>query len=142
MEYKKENPIVAIKLKNGDDVIGYYMGDITIPFTEEQAIVVHRPVKIQLLNSFSEGGVSTNYIPSLYFPYGETTVHFLISQIVQQATANSFFGRFYENILGELVLNEEVRHMRMDAVFDEMEERTILKNTTSAYVEPETNTLQ
>lgn len=142
MEYKKENPIVAIKLNNGDDVIGYYMGESKMMFTEERVIILHRPVKIHLMNSFSENGVSLNYVPSLYFPYGEQEINILVSQIVQQTTANSFFARFYVHILSDLILTEQIRHMRMDAVFDEIEERTILKNTKSAYISPANNTLQ
>ena len=142
MESKKDTPIIALKLKNGDDVIGYYMGETEALANQESTIILYRPVKIQLMNSLSENGVSVNYIPTLYFPYGESRVHILVSQIVQKAIANSFFSRFYVNILSDLLLTEDVRHMRMLAVFDDIEERNIMKNTKSAYISPENNTLQ
>lgn len=142
METKNSIAVVSLKLKNGDDVMGVYVGEMKMSFGEEPAIVLLRPIKIHFMNNVTDRGISTIYAPTLYFPYGDPQIPFPMSMIDQQTVANPFFRRFYFMVAPELIDNEQTRHEAIEKAFDDIETENILKNTSSSFIVPETNQLQ
>ena len=131
---KPEMSVVAIKTKMGDDILAYYVGDMDMAFSDEKAIVLLRPVRIETLYRPTPSGLKTYYVPSLYFPFSDNAFPFALSSISHQGMANSFFVKLYKNVLIELIVSEENRQEEISNAIDLKEvEDMICKTSTLVY---------
>jgi hypothetical protein len=135
---KKEATVLALKLRDGTDILGLYAGEVDHEITNEPCVIMFRPVRIILQSMIVNGRIISNYIPSMYFPYGDVSTYIPKNQIVHQEIANDFFTRFYTKVLGELIVYEENRQERIMNVFDAQELEEIMQTTNSMYVNQET----
>jgi len=109
-EQKTKLVVVALKLKTGEDIIGYFAGEMDLSFSEEKAVILLRPVKIDTAFKSTSEGLRPHYIPSLYFPMSGPTVNIPVSGISHQGIADEFFCLLYKKIAPELVAAEAKRH--------------------------------
>ena len=109
-EQKSKMIVVALKLKTGEDIIGYFAGEMDLSFSGEKAVVLLRPIKIDTAFKSTSEGLRPHYIPSLYFPLSGPTVNVPLSAISHQGIAEEFFCRMYAKIVPELVALEAKRH--------------------------------
>lgn len=134
---KTEATVLALKLSTGEDILGFYGGESS----DGASVMMYRPVKFVLESVIINGRIVSNYIPSFFFPYGENMTPILKSLIVNQEISNPFFHRFYEKVMGELVVYEENRQERITEIFDAQELRDIMRETDSLYVHNESKVL-
>ena len=139
MTEKEDVAIVAFKTVSGEDVLGLYSGEITLDYSNEQAMMIYRPIKIELISTYHVDGISTNYYPKFYFPFGEAITPIPYRTISHQELANPFFTRMYKKFLVELIDYEEKRQERITKVFDDRELESILNKTHSMFMDLKQN---
>ena len=115
---KPELKVIAIKTKLCESILGYYVGDMEMSFSKEPAIVLLRPVKIDIVYTPSPTGLLTKYIPSLYFPFGDNAFPIPLSGISHQSMANEFFSKLYKAVVVELVVSEDARQNEISKAID------------------------
>lgn len=126
--------VIALKTKKGDDILGYYAGDMTMAFNDERAMVLLRPVKIDTVFTPGPNGLKTIYVPSLYFPFIDTAFPIPVSSIVQQGMANPFFTKLYKSVVSELIVAEDDRQAEIiNAINIKEAEALMPPNTTLVY---------
>lgn len=134
--------VIALKLKTGEDVLGYYGSEMKMEGTQEEAIVLIRPMRLQLVNTVGDNGVATSYVPSLYFPYGGVATPFPMSIIAQQTIANTFFSTFYAHIINLLISNQDDHHKFIATNFENLEYSDILSTIEPINIHTELTTVQ
>jgi hypothetical protein len=140
---KEDTTVLAIKLKTGEDILGYYAGELEQDYAPgEMTVMLYRPIKIMLQSELHERGVVSNYIPQFYFPYGEVLTPIPYSMIAHQELANPFFVRLYKKTLGELIVFEESRQERITKVFDLDDMKTAMCDSESPLIFMPTRYLQ
>jgi hypothetical protein len=127
-------PIVALKLKTGEDIVSFYVGDMEMSFSNEKAIVLLRPMKITTMIVQAESGMETIYIPTLYFPLTNEAFAVPISSIVHQGVCNEFFIKLYVKYLPDLLKSEDERQRSIISKLERSEmEEIISKDSTIVY---------
>lgn len=142
MEDKSYVTVIAIKTVSGEDVLGFYAGEIELDYTGELAMMVYRPIKIELISTYHEGGVSSNYFPKFYFPYGEVLTPIPYRIIAHQELANPFFTRMYRKFLGDMIVFEETRQEKITKAYDLQEFKEAMRNTDSVFINSKSEYLQ
>ena len=133
-----ETLVCSLKLKNGDNILGYLLGEQQDVLTGEHCLNVFKPIRMFVsTTTFPNGSVSTNYIPQLYAPFGSPVVVLSIADILHYDLASPFYSRLYSKVLGEILVVEEEREKRITANFDAQELKAILSETDSIYFNQE-----
>jgi hypothetical protein len=108
--------VIFLKTLSGEDIMG------TLATSDTEIIYLHFPVKIEQKVMFTAAGLYTNFIPTLYAPYGKSnTVPFLRNNFQVITEASAFSTRYYEQILSELLYVETKRILMTSKQFDMME---------------------
>lgn len=116
-----ENTVLFLKTLAGEDILGTF-ADLRTDGVGVELIFIHFPVRLEQNVVFTPGGLYTNYIPTLYAPYGESnTVAFKKDNFQVITTASDFNHRYYEVILGELLTVETKRILMTSSSFDRQE---------------------
>ena len=134
MDDKSEMTVISIKTVSGEDVLGYYAGEIQLDYTGEMAMMIYRPIKIDLISNYGEDGISSNYFPQFYFPYGEALTPIPYRVIAHQELANPFFTRLYAKYLGDMMVYEEKRQTAITKALDLAELKEIMSDTDASFV--------
>jgi hypothetical protein len=142
MEDKSDVTVIAIKTTSGEDLLGFYAGEIVLDYSDEKALMIYRPIKIDLLSTYHDDGVSSNYYPKFYFPYGEVLTPIPYRTIAHQELANPFFARMYHKFLGEMIVFEEKRQAKISKAYDLLEFKEAMKDTDSSFINVESDYLQ
>jgi hypothetical protein len=133
-EKKEISAIVALKLKTGEDIVSFCVGEMDMSFTEEKAIVLLRPMKITTMIVQGESGVETLYVPTLYFPLTNDAFPLPVSSIMHQGICNEFFSKLYIKYLPDLIKSEDERQMYIIAKLERAEtEELVSANSTLVY---------
>jgi hypothetical protein len=133
MDDKSDVTVIAIKTVSGEDVLGLYAGDIDLEYSADKAMMIYRPIKIELITSYLPEGVMSNYTPKFYFPYGEVLTPIPYRCISHQELANPFFSNLYKKLVGEMVLHEEGRQARISKAYEKQELEEDNSSTNSIY---------
>lgn len=142
MDEKSDVTVIAIKTVSGEDVLGFYAGEIELDYSGEKAMMLYRPIKIELLSTFHEDGVSSNYYPKFYFPFGELLTPIPYKTIAHQELANQFFSRLYRKFLDDMIVFEEGRQEKISKAFDLQEFKEAMNDTTSVFIDNNVKYLQ
>lgn len=140
----KPKIVITLKLKSGEDLIGYYLGEEEESDINQKSVCIYRPIKIKQIHFTVDGYTSNgfNYASDLYSLYGSPMVLIPYSNILTRDVASPFFEIYYERSMGELLALEDKIQDNYIKAYQKQDLREVMKNTDSIYVEQETEHLQ
>lgn len=141
---KPEVYAVTLKLKTGEDIIGYYLGEVEESDINRKSISLYRPIKIRQLQikSVANSAPSFVYVSDLYSLYGGKQVNIPYSEIVTRDVADPFFVVYYERSLGGLVALEDSIQETYIKAYQKQDLQEIMKNSDSVYMDINSEFLQ
>lgn len=135
--------VCSLKLKNGDNILGYFVGEQENAITNELSLNVFKPIRmIVTTNTYPNGSICTNYVPQFFAPFGSPIVLFAMTDILHYDIASPFYSRLYSKVLGEMIVYEEEREARINKAFDAQELKDLLSKTDSIYINQSSDYLQ
>lgn len=136
--------VVALRLKSGEDVLGFFCGD-SFPEEDtyqESAILLYQPMLIKLATYSVYNKPVEAYVTDLYFSYGDPVVAIPFSSIITRSEASEFFTLFYVRTLGQLLDKENTLQEKYLKFFETSDLADIMGETDSMYIETESEHLQ
>lgn len=133
MEEKKKAIVVAIKNKDGNDILGYHLGDSE--YAGEPCMVLYRPIFIQQSVHLVDKIPVTTYATTMYFRYGNHAVNIPYASIECHDLASEFFTLFYSRSIGDLIAREEELHNRYMKFYVNNDIKEAMENTDSIFVD-------
>ncbi len=143
MEEKNKAVVIALKNKDGHDILGYYLGESTIDDgAHEPCIILYRPIYVHQSVQLIKNIPVTSYATSMYFRYGTQAVNIPYSHILCYDQASEFFTLFYTRSIGDLIAREENVNESYLKFFINKDIKEAMKNTDSLFVDHTTEFLQ
>ena len=131
---KKEAVVIAIKTKDGQDILGFYIGD-SGEETEERSMILYRPILINPTTYLVHGSQVHTYATSLYFQFGSGVSYIPYDNIVIKDVASEFFSSFYVRAVGELIAKSSMINDSYSKFYEKQDLSDIMENTDSMYFE-------
>lgn len=104
---EKLSPIVALRTKDGIDVLGLYVGEFEATDIAEAGIILYRPISIKSVSYDFEGTTVWSYESDLYFRYGSNLLNFQYNNLKHHDLASEFFTTFYNKSCANLITRED-----------------------------------
>jgi hypothetical protein len=107
MTEKTKHTVVALRTKDGADILGYYCGESDKSEMFGDSIILYRPIYVAPLTNIIKGTPLFTYSASLYFRYGSQVVHMPYSNILHHDIASEFFTSYYFETIGDLIAHDD-----------------------------------
>jgi hypothetical protein len=139
-----ESIVVALKLKNGQNILGYFLedsqGDIDSGIAS--ATLLYQPMCINLVSYSVNNSSIPVYDTELYFRYGSKVVAIPFDQIVTRSPASEFFAVFYVRQIGSLIAEENDRNLEYLKFFESVDIKNAMGETDSMLIKSDTEYVQ
>lgn len=132
---KPHNKIVAIRTKDGADLLGFYCGESDKTELFEHSITLFKPIYISPMTSKIGNTTLHTYSASLYFRYGSGVVHMPYSHIRHHDLASPFFTKFYFENIGDVVAYEDNINTSHVKFYERRDIKEAMRGTDSILVE-------
>ena len=141
MTSKNKATVIAIKLKDGNNILGWYCGESD---SEEYNpyVVLYRPIYIKAYSHFVGEKQITHYGTSSYFQYGSQMVSIPNSEIMCRDIASEFFSLFYAQSIGDIIATEDDVADSYLKFFEKRNTKEAMENTDSILVTHTTEFMQ
>jgi hypothetical protein len=135
---KKEPIVIYLKLKSGEDILGFYGGEMEAEAGMDASIIMMRPLKIkQIVQRHPTGLPVFSYTADLYSLYGTSITCIPHSNVLTRDIASEFFSVYYQRTLGDLLVMEERIQESYVKMWDREDVRTAMGETDSMYMDVE-----
>lgn len=114
--------VISIATTYGENIIGFLVGYSKSKLTDEDTVILYRPIKINYVEYTNNGTLYTNYVHELFFPFGGTAVEIPKKDIRIIGISSPFFTAYYSKILGEKLVGESALQ---DGIISHYEKREI-----------------
>lgn len=132
----KEAIVITLKLKTGEDILGFYCGESDEDTGLEPSILLMRPIKVkQQVQQIQGTNIPVfSYMGDLYSLYGSPLTYIPYSLIVTRDVASDFFSLYYQRTLGNLLALEDRIQESYISSYDMQDVSAAMGDTDSIYV--------
>ena len=131
MDKNSKQTVVALRLKDGSDILGFYCGECEKTELFEDSIILYRPIYISPHSNVINGVTLYTYSSSLYFRFGSQMIHMPYSNILHHDIASDFFTQlFFENIV-DLMSHEDIINDAHSKFYERRAVKDAMKDTDS-----------
>jgi hypothetical protein len=114
--FKMTNTCYTVKLSSGETLLTGPM------YVKEGMMFFLYPLKIIFTSMLLDDKIVTQYVPTLYQPFGDNKyIPIVASHVVSFLIASESDIRFYNNSLQKLVLDEARRLLTLDAIMNDID---------------------